>query len=144
MVPMIFDGTTHVDEALAILLRFLDNFQMKQRLVCIKLLSKSMTGEELACEIMSTLSTSYGIESKRLVATMRDRASVNNVAMDLLKLLYPSMLDVFCISHTLDRVGEQFKVPVVDEFTKLWISLFSKSPKTRLAWRSFCGRPVPT
>ena len=43
---------------------------------------------------------------------MRDRASVNSVAMATLKLLYPSLLDVGCFSHTLDRVGEHFKVPV--------------------------------
>ena len=144
MVSVIFDGTTHVDEALAVLLRFVDNFQIKQRLVGLKLLSKSMTGEELARMIISTLSTSYGIESNRLVASMRDRASVNSVAMATLKLLYPSLLDSGCFSHTLDLVGEQFKVPVADEFTRLWISLFSQSPKARLAWRSYCGRAVPT
>ena len=124
-VSVIFDGTTHIDEALAVLLRFVDNFLTKQRLVCLKLLSKSMTGEELACMIISTLSTLYGIESSRLVASMRDRASVNSVAMATLKLLYPSLLDIGYFSHTLDRVGEQFKVPVADEFTRLWISLFS-------------------
>ena len=106
-----------------------------------------MTGEELARIIISTLSTSYGIESSRLVASMRDRALVNSVAMATLKLLYPSLLDIGCFSHTIlsiDRVGEQFKVPVADEFTRLWISLFSRSPKARLAWRSYCGRAVPT
>ena len=129
---MIFDRTTHVDEALAVILMFVDNIQANERLVCLKLLSKSMTGEELAHVIISTLSTSYGIESNRLVASMRDRASVNSVAMAILKLLYPSLLDVGHFSHTLDRVGEYFEVSVTDEFTRLWISLFSRSPKARL------------
>ena len=75
---------------------------------------------------------------------MRDRFSVNSVAMATLKLLYPSLLDVGCFSYTFDRVGEHFKVPIADEFTRLWISLFSQSPKARLAWRSYCGRAVPT
>ena len=66
------------------------------------------------------------------------------MAMATLILLYPSLLDIGCFSHTIDRVGEQFKVPVADEFTRLWISLFSRSPKARLAWRSYCGRAVPT
>ena len=83
-VSVIFDGTTHVDEALAIVLRFVDT-QIKQRLVCLKLLSKSLTGEELAREIISTLSTSYGLQSHQLVAAMRDRSSVNNVAMTTVK-----------------------------------------------------------
>jgi len=110
----------------------------------MKLLSKSMTGEELGRVIISSLSTLYGINSHRLVAAMRDRASVNNVAMGVLKLLYPDVLDVGCFSHTLDRVGSHFSIPVADDFTKLWISLFSRSPKARLAWRSLCGRPIPS
>ncbi len=142
-MSVVFDGTTHVDEALAIVLRFFDE-KIKQRLVCLKLLSKSMTGEEQAREIISTLSTSYIISSSQLVAAMRDRASVNNVAMSTVKLLYPGVIDVGCFSHTLDRVGEQFKIPVAERFTRLWVSMFSRSPKARLAWRSFCGRPVPT
>ena len=80
----------------------------------MKLLSKSLTGEELAREIISTLSTSYGLQSHQLVAAMRDRSSVNNVAMTTVKLLYPAVIDIGCFSHTLDRVGEQFKIPVAE------------------------------
>lgn len=143
-VSMIFDGTTHLDEAIAIVLRFIDNMEIKKRLVCLKLLSKSLTGEELARVIISVLSTSYSIESSRLIASMRDRASVNNAAMDVVKLLYPGVVDIGCFSHTLDRVGQQFKIPVAEKFSQLWVSLFSRSPKARLAWRLFCDRPVPT
>ena len=45
-LSVIRDGTTHVVEALAVLLRFVDNFETKQRLVCLKFLSKSMTSED--------------------------------------------------------------------------------------------------
>ena len=43
-----------------------EDFEIKQRLVCVKLLKKSMSGEELARVLISTLS----IESHSLVATM--------------------------------------------------------------------------
>ena len=78
------------------------------------------------------------------MAAMGDRASVNTVAMQTLSLIYPTVLDVGCFSHTLDHVGGKFNVPVVDDFTKLWVALFSRSPKARLAWNTFCGRAVPT
>ena len=103
-----------------------------------------MTGEELARVLISTLSTTLGVESYTLIAAMRDRASVNNVAMRTLALVYPSILDVGCFSHTIDLVGGKFNTPTVDEFTKLWTALFSRSPKARLAWKTFCGRSVPT
>ena len=45
------------------------------------MLSKALTGEETARELISVLSTCYNIPSDCLLAAMRDRASVNNIAM---------------------------------------------------------------
>ena len=42
---------------------------------------------------------------------MRDRAAVNNVAMRTLAVVYSKLLDVRCFSHTIDRVGQHFKIP---------------------------------
>ena len=70
-VSVIFDGTTQTCEALAIVLRFIsDSFTIEQRLVRIQLLAKSMTGEEIAQELISVLSTSLGIVSQFVVGTM--------------------------------------------------------------------------
>ena len=75
-VGVIFDGTTHTCEALAIILRFIsDSFTIEQKLVRIQLLAKSLTGEEITRELTSVLSTSLGITSQFVVATMRDRVS---------------------------------------------------------------------
>ena len=35
-------------------------------------------------------------------------------------------------------------MPVLEEFLKGWIGLFSRSPKARLAWNSLTGLPVPS
>ena len=58
-VAVIFDGTSRLGEALAIILRFVDqsSFAIHQRLVRLQLLAKSMTGEEVARELLSVLST---------------------------------------------------------------------------------------
>ena len=45
-----------------------------------KFLSKSMSGEEVACELINVLLVTLGVQS-HLLAAMRDRASVNNVVM---------------------------------------------------------------
>ena len=47
---------------------------------------------------------------------MRDRTSVIRVAMQILKVIYPNILDVGCVSHTLDHVGGSFKTPTLSEF----------------------------
>ena len=118
----------HLGEVLAIVVRFVDDWEVKQRLVHLQLLIKMMKGEEIASKIVHTLSTEYGVTGDQLLATMRDRASANGVAMNTIKVLLPNILDVGCYSHTLNRIGETCNVPHLDEFTRLWISLFSHSP----------------
>ena len=85
-----------------------------------------------------------GIASHLITAAMRDRASVNSVAMRTIAVLYPCMFDVGCLSHTLDHVGERMQTPVLDLFIKGWIGMFAHSPKTRLAWTTQTGLPSPT
>lgn len=67
LVAIIFDGTSRRGEALAIILRFVDRSSLliksHQRLVRIQLLTKSLTGEEVARELLSVLSTEYGVVS---------------------------------------------------------------------------------
>ena len=81
-VSVIFDGTTRLGEALAVVLRYVaDDWSIQQRLVCLQLLAKSLTGEEIACELVKVISTVYGIDSNRLLASMRDGTSSNGVAI---------------------------------------------------------------
>ena len=69
-LSVIFDGTSHSGEALAILVRFVNNsWTIEQRLLAIQLLSKSLTVEEIAHELVQILSVSYGISSDYLVAS---------------------------------------------------------------------------
>ena len=57
-VSVIFCGTTHVCEALVIVLRFVDEkWNLQQRVVQLMLLAKSISGEELARQLIVCLST---------------------------------------------------------------------------------------
>ena len=144
-VAVIFDGTTHICEAMVVVLRYVDDdWQIKQQVCRLMLVAKSMTGEEVAHQLIAALSTELSIQANHVVAFMRDRASVNNVAMRTVSVLYNSMIDIGCFSHTLDHVGENMNTPILNEFTKHWISLFSHSPKVRLAWRSRTGFSSPS
>ena len=57
---MIFDGTSRLGEVLAVVLRMVDDWTIKQRLVRLKFLMKSMTGEEVARELIQLLSMILG------------------------------------------------------------------------------------
>lgn len=142
-LSIIFDGTSRLGEALAIVVRFVnDDLSIHQRLVRLQMLIKSLTGEEIARELITALSVSYSIHPSNLLGAMRDRASTNNVAMRSLMIVYPKVVDIGCFSHTIDHVGGYFKTPVLTDFTSLWISLFSHSPKTRLLWNTRTNRSM--
>ena len=145
-VAVVFDGTTRLGEVLVLIVRFLDEWTVKQRLVSVQFMQKSLNGEELARQIISVLSVTLGIESGRLLAAIRDGASVNAAALRTVAIVYPyvldiccishTLLDICCISHTLDLVGEKFKATAVSLFVTLWVSLFAHSAKARALWWS--------
>jgi hypothetical protein len=146
-ISIIFDGTTHVCEAMVIVLCFIDaQWSIQQRVgTCsLKLLAKSMSGEEVAQQIVSVISQELGIPSSSVIAASRDRASVNDVAMRTVKVIYSSVLDIGCFSHTLDHVGERLRTPQLDTFFKAWVSLFAHSSKARLLWRTQTGLSPPS
>ena len=144
-VAIIFDGTTHVCEAFVIVLRYIDRHWVIQQRVCrLMLLAKSITGEECARQLVTAISTEFSISSELLVAAIRDRARVNDVAIRTISVIYNNMMDVKCFSHTLDRVGDKMATPTLDDFIKGWISLFAHSPKARLAWKTQTGLSIPS
>ena len=75
------------------------NIKIVQCLVHIAFLAKIMTSEEVACELINVLSIKLGIGSEYLVAAMRDRASVNNVALRTLSVIYPHLFEVGYFAH---------------------------------------------
>ena len=84
----IFDGTTHTCEVITDVLRFIsDSFTIEQRLVKIQLLAKSLNGEEVAQELINVLLTTLGITSHHVIATMRNCAYMNSIAIHTLKIL---------------------------------------------------------
>ena len=139
-ISVIFDGTTRLGEALAIVVRFVTaDWEVKQRLVRLQLLAKSLKGEELAREIIMVLTQHYNVQNNSLCASMRDGASVNGAAMRTVKIVFPKVVDVRCFSHAIDGVGSHFNIPTVKRFLQLWNSLFTHSPATRLAWKERTG-----
>ena len=75
-----------------ILVRFVDEkWNIQQRVVKLMLLAKSLTGEEVARQLIISRTTELGIESDLLIAAVHDRASMNNVAIRTLSILSKSI-----------------------------------------------------
>ena len=125
-LSIIFDGTIHVCEAFVVVLCYLtDDWELKQCVGWLKVLAKTMIGEEIAQPIIVIVSTEFGISSNLIVAAMHDRESVKDVAMRKIKVVYNELLDVGSFSHTLNHVGERMNTPILHDFCNAWIALFS-------------------
>ena len=85
------------------------------------MLVKSVTGEEVARELISVLSVNYGISTQLFLAAI---ATVHETAVRTLKVVYLNLLSIGCFFHTIDHIGEHFNTPNLTEFIISWISLF--------------------
>ena len=139
-VSVMFDGSTRLGEALVIVIRYLDSdWTVRQVLTRLKVLSKSLTGDQLAGELVEAISTALQIDRSHLTATMRDGASVNGAGIRVLKAVYPTILDVTCFAHTIDLVGTKLNLPMLDRLMQWWVQLFSKSAAANLVWKTSTG-----
>ena len=103
---------------LVVLVRFVTmDFQICQRLVRVRILSKSLNSQQLAREIINALSTELQYPSDRVIAVIRDGASVNEAAFKILKdVMYPNVTNIICIAHSLDNIGKHFETDLLDSF----------------------------
>ena len=69
----------------------------------------------------------------KLCAIRDDGASINGAAMWTMKeVMFPSMMNIICVSHTLDNVSRHMETPLLNNFLQRWIALFAHSPATKL------------
>ena len=100
---------------------------MKQCIGRLKLLVKSMTGEEVAGQII-VLSTEFEIPPQSIVAAMCDRASVNDVAMRTTKIVYNQLLcGLLLPMHTLDDIRDRMNPLILQLLQKLDWFVLTKS-----------------
>ena len=128
-ISIIFDGNTRLGEAIAVVVRYVDSWTLKQVLVRLHTASKPVTAGELTRFINTTLSVEYQIDGPNVVAAMRDGAAVNGAAMRNLTILYPNVMDITCFLHTAKNTSKHFQFETLQDFGSLWINLFSHSAK---------------
>ena len=126
-------GLTHAVESARILARS----HVVQLLVRLHVLAKSLSANELTRDIITILCTGLQIPASTIIFAIRDGASVNGAAMWTMKeVMFPSMMNIICVSHTLDNVSRHMEIPLLNNFLQRWIALFAHSPVTKLLWKT--------
>ena len=104
-------------EALAIVVRYIsDDWVIWQKLVCLQILAKSFEWRKSCKGTNQCAFRKFLGLPNQLLAVMQDRASVNEVALKTVKIVYPYNLSVGCFSCTIDHVREHFNTPILAEF----------------------------
>jgi len=128
-VAVIFDGTSHFGELLLVLVRYFDGRDFHQRLIRLRHSDAPLDQNTLSFILDRALHRA-GINSSDVVAFLKDTASVNFAAVNMLKSLnYSRALNMPCFSHTFNRVGKKLKLDIARAFIATWSSFFSKSMK---------------
>ena len=143
-ISVIFDGSTNLGEMLVVLVRLVDcNLEICPRLVRVHVLAKSLNARQLAREIITTLSTDLQYPSDRVLAVVRDGASVNGAAVKILRdAFYPHLTNIVCTPHSLDLIGRHFDTDLLDAFRQSWVALLAHSPALRLAWKALTRESI--
>lgn len=136
-VTIIFDGTTRVGEALAVVARFCTaDFRITYRLLALKTAEKHMTGAEMSGLLLRLLVQRVGPTAfDQVIAIARDSCATNGVAVRSLKLsAMPAIQDVMCFSHTLHNCAKHMNLKSLEAWLTLWLTLMSHSHTAKQMW----------
>jgi hypothetical protein len=140
-VCAIHDGTNRFSEFYSVVLRWCTtDFNIEERLVALKAFVGAQKATQLAFMVEQVLSE-CGVhkggfredgsqENGSLLAIIRDRAMVNTKAAKVLSFMYIGYIDLECLSHTFNTVGEKMPLPCLTTFRdNLIIALNSQAFK---------------
>ena len=134
---MVQDSTYLFDEQFGICCRAMqdEGLWVQQRLIGLWSINHHLSGLnisfviEKACERLGKLRSD-------LIAMMADRVSANGVAQKDLVSTGESLMAIPCFSHTLDKIGNKFDAPELNQFMKNVRSVVSLSHEAKQLFRS--------
>lgn len=120
-VFLIFDGTSRLGEAFALVVRWMnDQFELNERLLSFRTLKSSLNADQLVMHLTSTI-VGGGIQLDNVIGFARDGVAVNGKAMRQMQQgMQVPIVDIRCLAHFLDLVGDRYDGDLAEEFMKAW------------------------
>lgn len=137
-ISIAFDGTPKIGECFGIIVMFLnETMTLRLRFGRLQALSSSLNHEEISSLILCFLSRELQISSAKLISCMSDTVSANMSAITVIKSLYRETIWIGCISHAFDNIGRNIPAVHLNEFMRLFNSLFvGSNSKNGSLWAS--------
>ncbi|KAG8466975.1 hypothetical protein KFE25_008354 [Diacronema lutheri] len=138
-----FDGTTRPGEAVNATARYCSkDFQIVSRLALFFLTTaKHLDGAGTARVLTQLLLSRLCLDITRVVGVVRASAPSNGVAVRNLVGTFSCSVDIPCVSHTLNHIGEHFDLPTLSSFMLPFINLVCSPSAARVLWKDLIGEP---
>ena len=130
---------------MVVVVRFLDGWEIKQRLVRLQTVSKPVSGPDPAALLNQCLIVDRRIRGTSVIATMREGTVVNGAAQRRLEFTLPNNLDITCFSHTMydQQCRKAFQLPHLGLFhPTMELTTYSHSCKSKLVWKQRTGKYI--
>lgn len=116
--------------------------KITQRLLALKLLSKSPSGEELSRFLYDTIQVDAKIEYENIVAFAKDGPAVNGKAMHILTPLLPTTAFYIFLSHSINIAGGEIKDTCnqARHFVNIWANIMVRCGTARLLFKNLTGK----
>lgn len=148
---LIFDGTTRLGEATAVIARFCNaEFEIHHVLVRLVTTELPVNGADLAAVIDDAIcerlrdagGNGRGLSKRQCVGFVSDSCSVNIAATTRLTQYWPMADHLLCLAHTLDNAGSKAELTTVKAFVDDWLQLFGHSHAARVILKRLHGTAV--
>lgn len=159
LISVIFDGTCRKCENFAIIFRFVYQRRWCQKLVKLGRYEAGFNAEKLAAVLLTVITAprnrGFGIDPKKVVAMIADRASVNECALGttpgtnyILRTMIQDegfYLAIGCSSHTGTHAAEAVmtECKIFYVFWHIFIGCLSRSTKAQASFRRHCLESHP-
>jgi hypothetical protein len=136
------DGTRRVAEAVCVTARLCSmDFKIVLRLVQFITLEKHLDGISTAKLLTHLLLRKLNLSIDQIVSWSRDSVASNGVAMARLCSTFSDSVDLKCLPHTLNHVGEHFDWIVLDDFLGAWVTLVCNNERAKSLWGASIDGP---
>lgn len=141
---LVFDGTTRLGEAIALVTRCITNdFNIQMRLIAFKTTKVHLNGDALFRLIVTTLQRDLGLDLDLCIGFARDSCPTNHDALQRCAPLAPNAVAMLCfvlLSRTLHNLGKHLGFSVLDEFMTSCLQLVPRPGAAKLRWETILGK----
>ena len=114
------------------------SWTVEQRLLSLKMFDDTFDAAKLASLLQRDISKNLP-DFDRVTAIMHDSVAVIIAAMKFIHQTMVNAVDIICLSHTLDHVGDHMDALLLNKVVSALLTMFGQSKPSRAIWSEVFG-----